>query len=281
MSSGISFVWDGRPDAAERLEDEMFMGIGESVPEVVEDQDEETAEDQDGQERPRTIIGAVAARRDGSLLGLAEVYEEPEGDRAARVQGLYGPRMARRIATGYYDQLPPTDEEFDVFVGLYRHAAQGAGGAGYRTLRFSGMDTGVDGRAATELNADVCRELAREWSAEPATWQPPDGLPDVPVQQRPGPGLTLAAPDAEISLGLVGCGSHLNASEGIRHHTTAPRVLAALLAHLLTCLRRDHPDVTELTISEFDDEVVRRALPLAGLRIGARFMEYELPLTPA
>ncbi|SHN34970.1 hypothetical protein [Streptomyces yunnanensis] len=271
MSSEISFVWDGRPNAAERLADEMLRGIGDPVV--------ETAEDQDDQGRSRTI-GAVAARRDGSLLGWAEVCEDPEGDRAAHVQGLYGPRMARRIRTGHYDRLPPNDEEFEVFLGLYRHAAQGAGDCGYRTLRFSGMDTGVDGRAATELNADVRREYAREWSAERATWQSPAGLPDVPVRQRPGPGLTLAMPDAEVSLRFDECGTYVNAGEAIHHHTTDPRVLAALLAHLLTRLRSDHPDVTELTIGEFDDEVVRRALPLAGLRIRARFMEYELPLTP-
>ncbi|MGY4985672.1 hypothetical protein [Streptomyces nigrescens] len=276
MNSELFFEWDGRPDAGKHVSGEMYAVAG-GPPYTADDEPE--PEPTGGQGRPRTI-GAVAARRDGALLGWAWVYEDPDHERVARVQATYVPRQVRRLKTGYYDLLPPTAEEFEMVTGLYRRAADEARAAGYRTLRWGGRDTGPDGQAATALNAHGHGECARYWSTEPATWQPPAGLPDVQVHQLPAH-LTLATADAEVSAFIDGHAAHINAGESIRHENAEPRALAALIAELVTRLRRDHPEVTELTIWEFDDASVRQALPLAGLRITARTMDYDLPLTPS
>lgn len=261
----MSFAWDGRPDADKHVLVEQYADIGEPAPDL-----------SDGADRPFTV-GAVTARHDRALLGWGWVYEDHDG--AARVQTTYVPRFARRIKTGHYDLLPPSAEEFEVMEGLYRRAVQGARTAGYRTLRWSGPDTGPDGHAATALKAQGHTEYARTWSAEPATWQPSAGLPEVQVEQLPEPGLTLATENAEVSARIDGPTAYINAGEAIHHHAEPP-ALAALLAELVTRLQRKHPEVTALTIWEFDDADtgLRQALSLAGLRITARHMTYELPL---
>lgn len=268
MTLEMSLEWISQPDAEERLYEELYARAGRPLPSLGDDEN-----------RPRTI-GSVAARREGTLLGWAWLYEDPDGEHAARVQALYVPREAHRLETGRYSPLPPPAEEFEMVTGLYRRAAQEARAASYRTLRWSGPDTGPDGQAATALNAYGHGEYARTWSTNPATWQPPAGLPDAPARRLPEPDLTLATADAEISAAIEGHMAHLNAGEAIRYQRTEPRTLAPLIAQLVTHLRHDHPTVTELSIWEFDD-TVRQALLLAGLSITGRHMAYELPLTPS
>jgi hypothetical protein len=269
VSSEVSFEWDDRTDAVERLAKELCAGIGAPVPDPT-----------DGEDRPRTV-GAVAARRDGALLGWAWVYEDPDDERGARVQALYAPRDARRIKTGYYAHLPPVAEEFEVVTGLYRRAAEQARFAHYRTLRWSGPDSGPDGRAAAALHAHGHSEYARAWNIEPLRWHAPAGLSDVRVRRLPEPDLTLATAYAQVSTAIEGHRAYVNGREAIRHQNAEPRALAALIAKLITCLRHDYPEVTELTVWEFDDAAVRQALPLAGMRIAEHFMQYELALTPS
>ncbi|GAA1367887.1 hypothetical protein GCM10009612_53840 [Streptomyces beijiangensis] len=267
----MSFEWDGRPDGEERLSNELFAAVGRPAPDLTE-----------GEHRPRTV-GSAVARRNGALLGWAWVFEEePAGARAAHVQALYVPREARRIETGHSDLLPPSAEESEMVEGLYRRAAQEARTAGYLLLRWSGPDTGPDGQAATALDAHGHSEYARTWSVRPATWRPPADLPEVQIRQPAAPSLTLATSDAEVSAGIYGTAAHINAGESIHHQNADPRAVAALIVELVSRLKRNHPQVTELTIWEFDDATeLRQALSLAGLHITARHMKYEFPLTSA
>ncbi|MDG4863424.1 hypothetical protein P8605_35315 [Streptomyces sp. T-3] len=268
MSAEMSVEWDGRQDATERLIKEMYAAVGMPGPVPA-----------DGEDEPRTV-GAAVARLDGALLGWAWTFEDRDHGRvAARVQGLYMPREMHRLETGFYELIPPAAEEFQMISRLYRRAAEAARAAGFHTLRWNDRDTGPGGRAAIALNAHGHSTDARFWSVEPAMWQAPVGLPDVQVHPQPGPALTLTTADAEVFAVIDRHAAYVNAGEAIVYRSAEPHELAALIAELVRRLRRDHPEVTELTVYEFDGAVVSEALALAGLRITARSMDYELSLT--
>ncbi|MCZ0973989.1 hypothetical protein O1L55_27395 [Streptomyces albulus] len=188
------------------------------------------------------------------------------------------PRQVRRLKTGYYDLLPPTAEEFEMVTGLYRRAADEARAAGYRTLRWGGRDTGPDGQAATALNAHGHGDYAPLLEHRACHMAAPAGLPDVQVHQLPAH-LTLATADAEVSAFIDGHAASSMPGVDPPRERRAARLAAD--RGTVTRLWRDHPEVTELTIWEFDDAAVRQALPLAGLRLTARTADYELPLTPS
>lgn len=268
MISEMSISWDGRPEVESRLSAEMFESVGAPVPDLT-----------DEAPRPRTI-GSAVARRDGVLLGWGWVFEDEQGgDGAARVQALYVPREVRRITNGGYDLLAPPGEEFIMVEGLCRQAARAAQRAGYEFLRWSGADTGPEGRAATALLARTQGEYARTWSTDPATWRAPVGLPDVLVRLIPGPDLTLATSEADVSARVEGTMAYINAAESIHHRNAGLHTLAAVISALVTRLQRDHPHVTELNIFEFQEATaLRQALTLAGLHVSSAHHEFELPL---
>ncbi|MER5886706.1 hypothetical protein ABT160_23010 [Streptomyces sp. NPDC001941] len=269
MTSEMSVSWDGRPDAEDRLARELYAAADHPFPDDAE---------AGAGERPRTV-GVAVARLDGVLSGWAWVFEE--SDEVARVQGLYVPREVRRLRSGHAGALAAEAAEAELFTRLYGRAAEEARGAGFRVLRWDGLDSGAEGRAAEALGAQAHGEFARLWTARPAAWRPPTGLPHVQVRSLPEAGLTLATTGARVSATLDGHTALLNAGEAISHRDGDQHRLAALVADLVARLRAAHPEVTELTVHEFDDPTVRQALELAGLRVGGRFLTYDLPLGPS
>jgi hypothetical protein len=272
MSSDLDFEWDNGPDSAEGLWAEAFAAIDAMIPDSCFEDDDQAH-----------VIGTVAARRGGVLVGITEVYAEEGGGGVASMQGAYVPREVRRILSGYYDDSPITTEEFAAIAGMYRLAVEHITAAGFRAVLFDGTDTAPDGRAAVELSAQPIREYARDWRVEPATWIRPEDLPDVELLRVRDPDADSAEVELETANGsvrayLLDRSAYINVGEAIRHDGGDPRVVAALLAELVTRLRENYPNAIELTVFEFEDDTIRAALPLAGFEIAGRHVMYELPL---
>ncbi|MFC9996068.1 hypothetical protein [Nocardia sp. NPDC127526] len=234
------------------------------------------------------LLGAVCARRDGELLGFAEVHAT--SPTAAWVQAAYAPRIIRAMVAGYYDMDPATAEETAIIGKLIEQCADYARSEGYTVLRWEGQNTGPEGQAAVALDAQTAAEYARTWTVVPADWQAPHTLPPLePVSTLADTGdgpettpleLTVDTPTASISAAIMDSDAYVNIGEALSHPADIdPVVLAALFGALVTELRRQAPGVRLLTVIEFDDETARTALELSGLTLAARFENYELPLT--
>lgn len=146
----VSLTWNADPAAEENLIEELYETVAMSPPDAAPA--EETR-------RAWSLVGAVAARRDGQLLGWAGVYASADSADVALVQHMFVPRAARRLTTRSYDTHPATDQERDVVVALYRSAAKHARKAGYEFLQWSDAEHGPAGQAAEALNADRLSEF--------------------------------------------------------------------------------------------------------------------------
>jgi hypothetical protein len=272
MSNDISLEWGSGATAVPRPAGEVYASVGLPSPDASPGADVGDAGE---------VVGTVIARRDGRPIGWVTVYRNADADAGVWAQGEQTGRLARRLVLGFRDDVPATVEEHAAFVLMYREAAERARAAGGRVLRWSGADTGPEGEAARALGARTAGEIARIWTADPAAWLPPAGLPAVSARTLPSPAVGLAGGGAEVGVTVDGDRAYLDAGEAIRADGVEADVLAALLAELLDRLHHDHPAVRELAVFEFDADAtgtVRHALPLAGLRIADRILDYELPL---
>jgi hypothetical protein len=270
MSNDISLEWGSGPAADPRPAGEVYAAVGLPSPDL-----SPGADVGDGTE----TVGTVSARRDGHLIGWVTVYRNVDADPWA--QGEQAGRLARRLVSGFYNDMPATVEEHAAFVLMYREAAERARAAGGRVLRWSGADTGPEGEAARALGARAAGEIARIWTADPAASLLPAGLPAVSARPLPSPAVGLVGAGAEVGVVVDGDRAYVDAAEAIRADGVEADVLAALLAELVTRVHHDHPAVRELAVFEFDADTtgtIRHALPLAGMRIADRVLDYELPL---
>ncbi|WP_406278756.1 hypothetical protein [Embleya sp. NBC_00896] len=270
MKPDISLEWDSGPAAEHRSAAEIYASVGLAVPSATH------AGVDDADDR----IGTVSARHEGRLLGWVSLYRQ--SDAGLRAQGERAGRLARRLVRGAYDgDAPTTAEEREAVRMMYRRAAEQARAAGAHVLRWTGTDTGPEGEAAHELAAKATGEIARIWTIDPADWLLPGGLPAVRVRSLPTPHVGVIGEGAEIIATLASGEAYINAAEAIVAPGVEADMLAAVLAELVRLLRREYPDVYELAVFEFDGDIggtVRQALPLAGLRIEHRLLDYELRL---
>ncbi|MFI6871785.1 hypothetical protein [Nocardia sp. NPDC050406] len=277
----MALEWDRHPGTGLRLTNELAGAAGLFGL-------EETA-----MEPPSDLLGTIAARHEGRLLGWAEL--RAAGPLDAWVQVVDADRLVRSIRLGHTDDTPATPDETDVFATLIASAAGHAQGAGYRVLRWEGSDTGPEGQAAAVLEASVIGEYARLWTAEAASWEPPSALGTDPDQwilhaeaesQDPPGHLFIVAllagessePLATITTTIIDDIAYVNAGEQISYDEITAEGLAGLFAALLAEVQDRFPSVVVLRVFEFDDPVVAAALELAGLELTAHFRDYELRL---
>lgn len=276
MKSDISLEWDSAPGADLRTATEVYAAAGLPAPTAPADA---TASADPGD--PGDRIGTVRARRGGRLLGWVSLYGN--GEAGVTAQGERADRLARRLVHGSYGADPgATGEERAAFVSMYRRAARRARAGGASMLHWSGTDTGPEGDAARALGARATGEIARIWTVDPRGWWAPGGLPAIRARTLPAPLVGLIGEGAELTVDVADDLAYLNAGEAITAPGVAPDILGALVAALVDLLRRERPDVRELAVFEFDGDTegaVRLALPLAGLRIAHRVVDFELPLT--
>ncbi|MFH9419607.1 hypothetical protein [Streptomyces sp. NPDC017529] len=201
---------------------------------------------------------------------------------------------------------------------LLSAAAPQARALGFTSLEWSGLDTGTAGRAAAAVGAEVVAVLGRYWTVPLDSWQPPRDLPPLDVRRAPHPlpadvverylGLyTATNPEAywvadELADHLAGSGDdtllvhaqtadgtvtaqlgavvegHLAYADEPVHLGSGPRHLLALLDHLVTCLRAEHPAVTGLVVQELDDPATAEALAGTGAEVTTLWQAYKLPL---
>lgn len=274
MKHDISLEWDGDPAAEDRRATEVYASVDLPAPAPA---DTDAGPDAGGSD---DRIGTVGARRAGRLLGWVSIYGDGESGVAA--QGERADRLARRLVRGSCAGDPPaTAEERAAFVSMYRRAAEQARAVGARVLHWSGTDTGPEGDAARALAARVTGEIARIWTVDPRGWWAPGGLPAIRVRALPPPRVGLIGEGAELTVDIANGRAYLNAGEAITAPGVAADILGAVVAELVDTLRREHPGVHELAVFEFDGDTegaVRQALPLAGLRIEHRVLDFELPL---
>ncbi|WP_067540577.1 hypothetical protein [Nocardia crassostreae] len=128
--------WAAGPYATIPLIEEMYEAARTPIPELRSHAPE---------------LGTVAARRAGQLVGWATVYPATPGP--AIVQHLYLPREIHRLTQGFYDDEPPTAEERELVVALYRRAAEHARAAGLRALEWGDADQGPGHDATMTLGA--------------------------------------------------------------------------------------------------------------------------------
>ncbi|MFE2869176.1 hypothetical protein [Embleya sp. NPDC059259] len=268
MKRDISLEWAGDPATEERPATEVYASVDTGAG-VASDPDPSG-----------TRLGTVTARRAGRSLGRLSIHGD--GEAAVTTQGERADRLARRLVresrTG---EVPATAEERDAFVRMYRRAAEQARAVGARVLHWSGTETGPEGEAARALAARTTGEIARIWTVDPNGWWPPGGLPAVRVRALPPPRVGLIGEGAELTVAVEGDRAYLDAGEAITAPGVAADILAALVAELVESIRRNHPNVRELAVFEFDGDTegtVRQALPLAGLRIEHRVWDFELAL---
>ncbi|MFF7247263.1 hypothetical protein ACFZBU_25540 [Embleya sp. NPDC008237] len=287
MKRDISLEWDSDPAIGERHATEVYASGGLPAPtppsrtsstaDIDADVDVDAEVDASGS---GDRIGTVTARRAGRLLGWVSI--DGDGEAGVAAQGERADRLARRLVRGSYaGDAPATAEERDAFVLMYRRAAEQARAVGARVLHWSGTDTGPEGTAARALAARVTGEIARIWTVDPNGWWAPGGLPAVRVRTLPPPRVGLIGEGAELTVSVEDDRAYLNAGEAITAPGVAADILGALIAELVESIRRNHPDVRELAVFEFDGDTegaVRQALPLAGLRIEHRVLDFELAL---
>lgn len=278
----MALEWDRHPGTGLRLTNELAGAAGLFGL-------EETAV-----EPPSDLLGTIAARHEGRLLGWAEL--RAAGPLDAWVQVIDADRLVRSIRLGHTDDTPATPDETEVFATLIASAAGHAQGAGYRVLRWEGSDTGPEGQAAAVLEASVIGEYARLWTAEAGSWEAPEGAmstdPDqwilhAEAESEDPPGhLFIVAllggdssePVATITTTIIDDIAYINAGEQISYHEAAPECLASLLVALIAEVQDRFPGVAVLRVFEFDDHTVAAALERAGLDLAAHFRDYELPL---
>ncbi|MYT27545.1 MULTISPECIES: GNAT family N-acetyltransferase [unclassified Streptomyces] len=175
---GISVEYDYDPTADVRLAEEAYAGLSDALP--------ESDIDPADIESPACT---VVARRDGSLLGWAQVYAVVDDEPAAFVQWLLVSRARGHATSGHNVLRDPTEEETDALVRLLRGAAEHARDAGYTALVWTDTDRSLDARAAAELGAPSAEDLGRHWTttAPLADWRAPAGLPSVTTRRMPQP----------------------------------------------------------------------------------------------
>ncbi|MEV0375577.1 hypothetical protein AB0I10_38515 [Streptomyces sp. NPDC050636] len=175
---GISVEYDYDPAVGVRLADEVYAGLPVSSPEPDDDRADVEAP-----------ACTVVARRDGVLLGWAEVYAAVDDETTAFVQWLLVSRERERITSGHSVLREPTREETDTLVRLLRGAAEHARDARYTALVWTDTEGALDARAAAELGASSAEELGRHWTTTaPLTdWRAPAGLPSVTTRRMPQP----------------------------------------------------------------------------------------------
>ncbi|MBF6239287.1 hypothetical protein IU474_19765 [Nocardia otitidiscaviarum] len=278
----MALEWDRHPGTGLRLANELAGAAGLF-------QLEDVALDQ-----PSDLLGTIAARSDGRLLGWAEL--RAAGPRDAWVQVIDADRLVRSIRLGHTDDTPATPDETEVFATLIASAAGHAQGAGYRVLRWEGSDTGPEGQAAALLEADVIGEVARLWTAELGSWEPPEGAGAIAADQwilhaeaestEPPGNLFIVAllgegatdPIATITATIIDDIAYINTGEQISYADVDSDRLAGLVVALLAEIQDRFPTVAMLRVFEFDDATVRAALEHAGLDLAAHFRDYELVL---
>ncbi|MET7301521.1 hypothetical protein [Embleya sp. NPDC005575] len=283
MEPDISLEWVSDPAAEERPATEVYASMVLPAPTppsrtpsttASADTDADIGSDADAS---GDRIGTVTARRAGRPLGQLSIHGN--GEAAVTAQGERADRLARRLVRGSH--AAATTEERDAFVRMYRRAAEQARAVGARVLHWSGTDTGPEGEAARVLAARVTGEIARIWTVDPSGWWPPGGLPAVRVRTLPPPRVGLIGEGAELTIAVEDDRAYLNAGEAITAPGVGADILGALIAELVESIRQKYPDVRELAVFEFDGDTegaVRRALPLAGLRIEHRVWDFELAL---
>lgn len=278
----MALEWDRHPGTGLRLTNELAGAAGLFGLEEI------------AMEPPSDLLGTIAARHEGRLLGWAEL--RAAGPLDAWVQVIDSDRLVRSIRLGHTDDTPATPDETEVFTTLIASAAGHAQGAGYRVLRWEGSDTGPEGQAAAVLEANVIGEYARLWTAEAASWEPPDNAAttgedewilhaEAESDDPPGHLFIVALladggsdPLATVTTTIIDDIAYINAGEAISYRDITPQVLSTLVIALLAEVQDRFPAVVVLRVFEFDDPIVAEALELAGLDLAAHFRDYELPL---
>ncbi|NNH70683.1 hypothetical protein HLB23_12545 [Nocardia uniformis] len=278
----MALEWDRHPGTGLRLTNELAGAAGLFGLEEI------------AMEPPTDLLGTIAARQGGRLLGWAEL--RAAGPQDAWVQVIDADRLIRSIRLGHTDDTPATPDETEVFSTLIASAAGHAQAAGYRVLRWEGSDTGPEGQAAAVLEASVIGEYARLWTAEAASWEAPESaattgedewILHAEAESADPPGhLFIVAllgeggtePLATITTTIIEDIAYINTGEAISHRDVSPKCLSSLLVALLAEIQDRFPSVVILRVFEFDDPVVAAALELAGLDLAAHFRDYELSL---
>lgn len=273
---GISYEWLQGSHVIDGLVEEVTPPTGMAAdPDLVAELEADLVEP----ERPASL-GVIVARRDGDLIGWAEVVDPEDGDRTAELQLTFAPRLAWRLAYGFFNNDPHTAEEEEVFLQVCRQAAERAKAAGLRTLSWHGADTGPEGKAAMVLGAVADPHDARLWKADLGGSGPrePEGdeVHEVAVE-LPGDG---PAARLEAWVSERDATAYVNIGESFHHHHADAATLTGLVEDLIRTLRRQEPTLTQLIVFEFDDDAIRRALGPTDLTIAARLATYRLALRP-
>lgn len=280
-----------------RLAREMFRDLGEPAPEL--------------DEEDRGLLGAVVARRNGILIGWAELFwpEDPETD--AGLQWVLVAREGRRV-TGAVGE--GSAEEVEVLAVLVRAAVELAREAGCTGVRWCDSEGTLDRRVAAAVDAVTAAELGRVWQLVLADWRAPAGLPEIPVRELP-----VEPTDEELAEYVELCSAVLGGewtvddvadavgadlagyltvdlrdAEGkpkafvtaalideetaevelvVHRDSTAPELLVLLVA----VIEQARSEVSGLIVRELADPVLSEALAGAGLQVADQWLAYRLP----
>lgn len=278
----IALEWDQHPGTGLRLAAELAGRTGLPL-----------LEDMSVADGTAGLIGVIAARGGGELLGWAELRDAGLGE--AWVQAVSAQRLVHSLHLGRADESEPHAAETEMVCRLTAEAVRRAAAGGYRVLRWQGTDIGPSGRAAVELGARQVEEYARLWEldlsvAARSVSHPAAGrvVHTIAASTDP-PGRVLIStvlslrPEAGTVATIIafagGNEAYISAEQGFSHHEADADLLAEVFGAVAAELREVMPEIRTLRVFEFDDDALRTALSRIGMRICGRYNDYELALT--